>query len=818
MRKISISLIFLILFIQVFSFAFDDPKEAELLFMAKKAYEDGFYEVSLGMLERFQNEFKDSDKFGQARLLSGQCYFNQGRYSEALNIFEELLTNPQAVRLKDAIYFWSAEVHFKGGNFQKAAALYQKLIVEFPNSSYCPAAYYSLGWSYFQGGDLRQAVIVFKRLLEKFPNEPQSKDAAFKLIECLYNLKEYKELKNKINPILKLYANDSLRLPYLYFYLAESDYYLNNQEDASKNYLKSSQGFKDPKIQVLARLGLGWSYFKLNKYKEAEEVFSDIKQNNLDKKSLDILILGQAGLMSATNRIYEAKKLYSQVINLTTDSFIAVQAHMGLADAFFNLAEYDQAAQNYKSALDKINGTVVPEELTAKLQYNLGLAYIRMGRIDEGSEMLKKSVAKKNDQDAEVNLLIQLGENYAVQGELLKSEDSFKSILTQYPDSPSSDYAQYQIGLLQLKRSDYNAAALSFELFLKRIKQPGFLPQATYSLGLAYFHKGDYQKSIELFSKFQNELKASQLRPRALYMMGTAYIMLEKINEALNIFKDIPKLDPQDIELMQKAEYEIADCYYKLGQENEAAAKFKYLRAKYPDSKLTPDILWWLGKYYYRQNDFKVARRYFTSLTRDYPDNSLTGDAFYALGLIDNDENRLTEASGNFKKAVENGSPELKLQSRIALGDVYFQQGSFEEAIGQYKETIKENPDLEKMVLPRIADAYYRAGDYGNAKNFYSKSVGMADDKEVAGIRFSLGEVLEALGQFEEAAQQYLQSADLNKGYPELHARALLRAAKIYEDKEDFKTALKIYNRVPQGIEGSKLAHEKIKWIKSGKK
>lgn len=54
-------------------------------------------------------------------------------------------------------------------------------------------------------------------------------------------------------------------------------------------------------------------------------------------------------------------------------------------------------------------------------------------------------------------------------------------------------------------------------------------------------------------------------------------------------------------------------------------------------------------------------------------------------------------------------------------------------------------------MLPRIADAYYRAGDYGNAKNFYSKSIGIVDDKEVAGIRFNLGEVLEAMGQFEEA-------------------------------------------------------------------
>ena len=123
MRKISISLIFLILFIQVFSFAFDDPKETELLFMAKKAYEDGFYEVSLGMLERFQKNYKDSVKIPQAILLSAECYFYQGRYLEALNIFESLAASQQANNFKDELYFWMGEVHFKGGNFQKAALL-----------------------------------------------------------------------------------------------------------------------------------------------------------------------------------------------------------------------------------------------------------------------------------------------------------------------------------------------------------------------------------------------------------------------------------------------------------------------------------------------------------------------------------------------------------------------------------------------------------------------------------------------------------------------------------------------------------------------
>ncbi len=409
-----VGVLILILFFISPGLAYEDPKENELLFMAKKAYEDGFYEVSLGMLERFQKNYKDSTMAAQAALLSGECYFYQGRYLEALNIFESLSDRPESGSLKDALYFWMGEVHFKGKNFEKAALLYQKLIDNFPQSPFVPAAYYSLGWSFSQIGDFNQAIQTFKSLMEMFPHEPQSKDAAFKLIECLYNFKEYSELKARIKPVFKLYGNDTLRLPYLYFYLAESEYYLNNIDEAAKNYLKSAQAFKEPKVQALAKLGLGWSYLKLIKYKEAEDVFADIKSSSLDKKSLDIFLLGQAVLMSATNRIYEAKKLYERLIDLSADPLISLQAYLGKADAHYNLAEYTQAISVYKKGLDKIDQEgflgSLPSELIDKLRYNLGLAYIKQGQIKLGIDVFEGIIGKSRDQAAKISLFFQIGD------------------------------------------------------------------------------------------------------------------------------------------------------------------------------------------------------------------------------------------------------------------------------------------------------------------------------------------------------------------------------------------------------------------------
>ena len=822
--KIKIFGIFLLTLLIISSgLANEDPKETELLFMAKKAYEDGFYEVSLGMLERFQKNYKDSAKIPQAILLSAECYFYQGRYLEALNIFESLAASPQANNFKDELYFWMGEVHFKGGNFQKAALLYQKLLDDYPQSAFAPAAYYSLGWANAQLGKLDAAILAFKSLMEKFPQEPQSKDAAFKLIECLYNLKEYSELKIRIIPVVKLYAKDSLRLPYLYFYLAESEYYLGNLDQAVSGYLKSAQTSKEPKVYALAQLGLGWSYLKLAKYKEAEEVFASIKSNSLDKKSLEIHILGSAVLMSATNRVYEAMKLYEQLINQSADPLFLLQGYLGKADAHYNLAEYAQAAKIYKEGLDKIEQAELidelPKELIDKLRYNLVLAYIKQGKIKASVELFEGIIQGSGEAQARINLLLKIGQAYTEALAFKNAEEVYAMTIKLFGDYPNADYAQYQIANLQLKRSAYADAVASLNLLFKKYPQSNYFADGLYTLGLTYFQQADYLKSCEIFGRFKNEFKDSLLRPQALYMLGRSLIDLEKFNEALVIFKDLAKSDLLETDLLQRSEYEIADCYFKLGQENEAVNRFKLLRAKYPNARLAPDILWWLGQHYYRIKDLDLARRYLNSLAKDFPDSSLAANAFYVLGLISSDENKFDQAQDYFRVAIKIGNDDLGAQAMMSLADSFSRAGKPEEALAQYKELIKRNPDLGGLLYARVAGAYYKVGDYAQAKALYFKSLADGALLEAASIRFNLAETLEANAEPEAAIQQYLLVANLNSGSPELSVRAWLRAAKIYEDQENFKEALKIYQIVVEKkVEESGFAREKADWIISQKR
>ncbi|MCX5703289.1 MAG: tetratricopeptide repeat protein, partial [Candidatus Omnitrophica bacterium] len=97
-----------------------ESKEEEALFIAEKASEDGFYDVALGLFERFLKNYPASAKIPKVNLLIGQCYFHQNKFLDALSKFEELQFQPQARDIQDEVLYWIAEVHFRGNDFTKA--------------------------------------------------------------------------------------------------------------------------------------------------------------------------------------------------------------------------------------------------------------------------------------------------------------------------------------------------------------------------------------------------------------------------------------------------------------------------------------------------------------------------------------------------------------------------------------------------------------------------------------------------------------------------------------------------------------------------
>ncbi|MFH1413853.1 MAG: tetratricopeptide repeat protein [Candidatus Omnitrophota bacterium] len=816
-RRLQILFIMLILGLGFSSlYAQGTSKEIESLFVARKAYDDGFYDVSLGLLERFLKAYPNSSRLPEARLLIGQCYFNQGKFLDALEKFEEVASDHKAKDIKDSAYYWIGEVHFKGNNFDKAATYYKRIIGEYPGSSYLALAYYSIGWCSFQNGEFRDALEFFKIVEEKYPEEPQAKDASFKIIECLYSLKDYATLQEKLKSYIKIYARDEYHLGYLYFYMAEADYYLDNFTQAIDAYSKVIDKIKDEKIHALSELGISWSYLKLKKYKESEASFAKVKRGLLEKQSLDVFLLGKAILMTETERMVEAKNIYRELLETTSEPLVSVQAYLGYADALYNLAEYLEATKIYEQALAKTNLKVAPQEIIDKLHYNLAWAYLKGGEFKKAIGEFQKIVKNSEDKIVKISALCQIGDTYQDSGDYKKAQETYDSILKDYPDSFYSDYVQYQLGLTLLKISNYDGAILSLLSLKNNFPNSKLLDDATYALGLAYFQRQDYNSSKDVFAGFEEEFKDSNLKPQVLYLLGTSLYNLGSYPQAIGAFKNIIRIYSQDQELVQKAEYEIADCYYQMGDEKEAMVRFEALRSKYPDSSLSDEIMWWLGEYYYRHSNLTMARRYFSSLIQDFPKSNLVNDAYYILGSSYAEDAKYEEAIKNFNKVIDAGKSDLAGQAAIAIADIYVKEDKTDLAFKEYDKVLELYPNLTNLIYPKKAELFYRLNQYDQAIDYYRKSLDLVQVRDMPKIQLHIAEVFQAQRKYSEAIEEYLKVTYLYSENDLLAIRALLRVAEIYEGKENFKEALNIYQRIiDMDAEEAKYARERINLIKT---
>ncbi|MFH1460601.1 MAG: hypothetical protein ABIG64_09585, partial [Candidatus Omnitrophota bacterium] len=112
MKKVIVILILMLTFcLNVFA----QNDEYKDLFLAKKVFDDGFYDSALRQLKNFLQDYPYSKRNFEIEFLIAQCYFKKGQLYKASNAFESLLVNSDISQIKktDEINFWLAETYFK---------------------------------------------------------------------------------------------------------------------------------------------------------------------------------------------------------------------------------------------------------------------------------------------------------------------------------------------------------------------------------------------------------------------------------------------------------------------------------------------------------------------------------------------------------------------------------------------------------------------------------------------------------------------------------------------------------------------------------
>lgn len=662
-----------------------------------------------------------------------------------------------------------------------------------------------------------EAIERFEEFLRKYPNDPDySPDAMFRLAE-LYFEKSADEY---------LAATQSYEEALAQF---DSGEITTEPEPPAPNYAKTISLYDDLLVRFpayrhadAARYLLGYSHGEMGNEEKSLEMFTALIDNHPTSKFLPEVLTRVGEIyfdQNSRSALEKAIASYSRVLDFK-DSPYYDKALYKLAWAYYRLDDFDAAVKNFvvlvqfADAQKKLTGRSGSELRTEALQYiAISLADETWGGVARAEEVLGSMG------DAEY-----VGEMWKRYGEILFDQTRYPLAIEvlslardRYPNAPYNPEVQAKIIASYERQRDFDGATRSREVLVEK-----------YDEGQAWFdaNRGDADALN----------KARELTERSLY---TAAIYNHQQAQA---YKQAGRLADA------RASYRRAANGYDI-----------YLK-RFPESKNSYDFNFYLAECFYYSDDFEKAALQYELVRDSNEDNKhLEGAALSAVITYEKEIERL-EAAGKlpkveFKKSEERGDKPIEakdvapVRMKLVLAsdrfvtllptsdrvpavayraaEVFYNHEQFDEARKRFESIIVRFPGTEvaRYSANLIIETYLASKDWdnvqlwsqrlieiGKAAKPTSKAEAAAQEKLLADLKkFKVGAVFkkaeekDAAGEFEEAADLYVQLVDEQADH-EFADKALFNAAVAYEKVKRFDTASKIYQRIYDNYPTSSLA------------
>lgn len=99
----------------------------------------------------------------------GVDYSNEGKYGEAEELFQRVISNHPLTPAGELSYFYRAITHYKMDKLEQALAELEEFVMNDPLSVFAAEAYYNIGLASARLNNQEKAISAFKTILEKYP-------------------------------------------------------------------------------------------------------------------------------------------------------------------------------------------------------------------------------------------------------------------------------------------------------------------------------------------------------------------------------------------------------------------------------------------------------------------------------------------------------------------------------------------------------------------------------------------------------------------------------------------------------------------------
>ncbi len=293
-----------------------------------------------------------------------------------------------------------------------------------------------------------------------------------------------------------------------------------------------------------------------------------------------------------------------------------------------------------------------------------------------------------------------------------------------------------------------------------------------------------FSSSSAVYAQSQrDELYATALRA---FDDGFYDVAIRYLEQLMQDFPSHPKLS--------QAKFLLGQCYFFKNKFPEALNAFNSLDDTFDNKEL---LIFWLGEVYLKMNNYPQAQARYQELIDNYPQSAYLPQAYYSLGWSYFDQKKYAQARDLFDQLVKDfPKHQLAEDATLKLAQSLYDTEDYHGALSKFMRYLTKYPQSEHLwdVYLNVADTYYYMDDYENALTYYDKALKSTDTKLV--FTAYTGKIWSCLKlkKFTEAQKVLKDGQEFckAKGIPD--DDLLLVKANIFVEKEDFQSAVEVYN------------------------
>lgn len=663
----------------------------------------------------------------------------------------------------------------------------------------------------------------------QFQGSSTSEEKQVQLLKTLFNKKRYLVYRQTAEWFANKFP-DSKYLESVAFMNGDALIELWKQEKNDKffelgqfAYIQAIQ--KYPKSVLTERTSLMLGFLALDKsdYMTAIRRFNNHIENENFKKQIsnEYAKLGLGFSYSKINKLTDAVQVMENLEKGSQNNLVKAEAAFRRADFYFDANQYDSAIDAYNSALKKNESLAY---LFPNMNFNKMESYFWKKKYKEAHQSGLDFAKNFPSHAYAPYALTRVGELLDILGaDQSRSVGSFLETYFRYGDSPKTVVARLHLLSTRMKSmkdeevqktiSKMNELSLKSELlnidqFKATMIADGFTRRLEHDKAIEilsdFFQKnpnrtdakqvtkritrnifdqikynsdsGKHRDVLKVYQKYSDTWLKHRDRIDTDFFLGLAYekagdydVALEnylRTSENLKIIKGTEKEKwvavTEDVPSEDTLNLRIADCYFQNKKFQQAYQHIEKIKSPHllsePDQVLRVQLA---SHLYEQKGDLDTAMRYLTELVRVWNGKpELAVNALLDLADMQNKKNSPEEAQRSLEKVLEISETNKKVTARQIIqaanrsADLYLKESKVDEAAKKYSLVLDRFDAEENLAEERykLGEIYFKKGELKKAENVWSK---LKSDKAAVWIKITKNKLQEA--QWKDDYKKYLK-------------------------------------------------------------